>query len=67
VPNLVPSDAANVTDSAGSAHLAVIADLLADLPEDERRGVIANMASADRATVARMLVARLAGREGRPA
>ena len=67
VPNRVPSDAASVTDSAGTAHLAVIADLLADLPEDERRSVIADMASADRVAVAKMLVSRLANKEGRPA
>jgi len=65
VPNCVPSDAENVTDSAGADPLAVIADLLADLPEDERRGVIADMAPADRVVVAKMLVARLASGGGR--
>ncbi len=66
VPNCVPSDAANVTDSADASPLAVIADLLADLPEDQRRGVISDMAPADRVAVAKMLVSRLAGRERRP-
>lgn len=67
VPNCVPSDASNVTDSADSAGLAVIADLLAELPEDERRSVIADMVPADRVAVAKLLVTRLTDKGGRPA
>ena len=45
--------------------MAVIADLLADLPEAERREVIAGLPTADRVIVAKiLLVGRLAGKEG---
>jgi hypothetical protein len=52
---------------APSPHLAAIADLLANLTEDERRAVIADMAPADRVAVAKLLVAGLASGGGRPA
>ena len=39
-------------------RLAVIADLLADLPEQQRREVIADLPPADRAAVARLLIGK---------
>ncbi len=39
-------------------RLAVIADLLSDLPQAERREVIAELPPADRAAIARMLIGR---------
>jgi len=39
-------------------RLSVIADLLADLPETERREVIAELSAGDRVTIARMLIGR---------
>ncbi len=43
---------------ADKARLAVIADLLADLPDNERREVIAELPPADRAGIARLLIGR---------
>ena len=42
------SDGKNTHKSTDSDRLAVIADLLADLPETNRRGVIANLPTTDR-------------------
>ena len=60
VPKLVPSEHEDGTESAELAadRLTVIADLLADLPEAERRPVIADLPPADRAAIARLLIAR---------
>jgi hypothetical protein len=43
---------------ADKARLAVIADLLAELPDAERREVIADLPPADRAAIARLLIGR---------
>jgi hypothetical protein len=40
------------------ARLAVIADLLADLPDAQSREVIAELPPADRAAIARLLIDR---------
>ena len=56
------SNAENGPNQAGK--LEVIADLLADLPEAERRDVIADLSPADRVAVARLLIAR-PGTEGK--
>ena len=50
------SNAENGPNQAGK--LEVIADLLADLPEAERRAVISELAPDDRVAVARLLIAR---------
>jgi len=39
-------------------RLAVIADLLADLPEQQRREVIADLPAGDRAAIARLLIGK---------
>ncbi len=56
VPKTVPSEHENTHKSADSDRLAVIADLLADLPQAERRAVIADLAPADRVTIAGLLM-----------
>jgi Mg/Co/Ni transporter MgtE len=55
---LVPSECESVQQTAdsGADRLAVIADLLADLPDAERREVIAELPPADRAAIARLLI-----------
>jgi hypothetical protein len=60
VPSLVPSERDNKqqTGDSGADRLAVIADLLADLPDAERREVIAELPPADRAAIARLLIGR---------
>ncbi len=60
MPSLVPSEQENGHKSASSDadRLAVIADLLADLPVAERRAVIDELAPADRVAIARMLIGR---------
>ena len=60
VPRLVPSEHENgaKTSDSDADRLAVIADLLADLPEAERREVIAELPPAERATIARMLIGK---------
>ena len=63
VPKNVPSEHKNGHEAADSNvadthRLAVIADLLADLPEQERREVIADLPPADRAAIARLLIGR---------
>ena len=45
-------------DAADTTRLAVIADLLADLPEAERCEVIAELAPTERVEIARLLIAR---------
>ena len=57
---MVPSERENVPESADSEpdRLAVIADLLADLPEADRREVIAELTPADRMAIARRLIGR---------
>ena len=47
-----------VQAEADKDRLAVIADLLADLPDAERREVIAELPPADRAAIARLLIGR---------
>ena len=51
---------ANQAENAPKAadRLEVIADLLADLPQEQRREVIADLAPADRAAIARLLIGR---------
>jgi hypothetical protein len=44
------------TASSTTTRLAVLADLLADLPAAERREVIASLPSTDRAAIAKLLV-----------
>ena len=39
-------------------RLAVLTDLLADLPETDRRELIADLTAADRVTIARLLINR---------
>ncbi len=56
VPKLVPSEHENTHKSGDSDRLDVIADLLADLPQAERRVVIADLAPTDRVTIAGLLV-----------
>jgi len=56
VPKMVPSEHENAPKSGDSDRLAVIADLLADLPQAERRAVIAELVPADRAAIARLLI-----------
>jgi len=60
VPKLGSSEHENGAESAGpeADRLAIIADLLADLPESERQAVIADLAPADRHTIARLLIRR---------
>ena len=60
VPRLVPSERETAQQAAdsGADRLAVIADLLADLPDAERREVIAELPPADRAAIARLLIGR---------
>ena len=60
VPKSVPSEHENGAESSESDadRLAVIADLLADLPEAERREVIAALPPAARAAIARLLIGR---------
>ena len=60
VPRLVPCEHENGDESASSDadRLAAIADLLADLPQAERREVIAELPPADRAAIARLLIGR---------
>ena len=60
VPKLVPSEREIVQQAAdsGSDRLAVIADLLTDLPDAERREVIAELPPADRAAIACLLIGR---------
>jgi hypothetical protein len=60
VPKSVPSERETVQQAAdsGADRLAVIADLLADLPDAERREVIAELPPADRAAIARLLIGR---------
>jgi len=41
-----------------NTRLAVLADLLADLPETERQILIADLPTADRVTIARILIER---------
>ena len=41
---------------ADTTRLAVIADLLADLPDAERRDVISELSPADRVSIARLLI-----------
>jgi len=48
-------------------RLAALADVLADIPEEDRRGIVADLNADDRIAIAKMLVARLASGEGRPA
>jgi hypothetical protein len=56
VPKMVPSEHENAHKSSDSDRLAVIADLLADLPQAERRAVIADLAPADRVKIAGLLI-----------
>ena len=56
--NACTSNDENGPNQAGK--LEVIADLLAGLPEAERRDVITELAPADRVAVARLLIARSA-------
>jgi hypothetical protein len=48
--------ATTTTASATTTRLAVLADLLTDLPSPQRREVIASLPAEDRATIARMLI-----------
>ena len=52
----------NGPDSRQSDELAAIADLLVDLPTAERQAAIADLPVNERAQVARLLIARRAGR-----
>jgi hypothetical protein len=56
VPKMVPSKHENTHKSDDSDRLAVVADLLADLPQIERRAVIADLAPTDRVTIAGLLI-----------
>ena len=60
VPKSVPSEHENVSEPVNPHfdRLAVIADLLADLPQAERREVIDELPPSDRAAIARLLIAR---------
>jgi len=57
---LVPCEHENGAESpeSNADRLAVIADLLADLSQAERREVIADLPPADRAAIARLLIGR---------
>ena len=59
-PKSVPSEPENAPDSASSDHnrLAVIADLLADLPEAQSREAISQLTPQDHVAVAQLLIAR---------
>lgn len=48
--------AAAATASAATTRLAVLADLLADLPAPDRRAVFAGLPLTDRASIAKLLV-----------
>lgn len=50
------SDTTSTETVEGDDRLAMIADLLADLPQAERRAVIADLAPTDRAAIARLLI-----------
>ena len=54
--NACTSNAENGSNRAGK--LGVIADLLVDLPEAERRDVISDLSPTDRVAIARLLIAR---------
>jgi hypothetical protein len=58
VPKTVPGKRENAPHApdSGANRRAVIAGLLVDLPEPERREVIAELAHSDRAAIARMLI-----------
>ena len=60
VPRLGPDEHENGAESpeSGTDRLAIIADLLTDLPEAERREVIADLPPTDRAAIARLLIRR---------
>jgi hypothetical protein len=50
--------ASATTTASTTTRLAVLADLLAELPAPERREVIASLPAVDRAGIARILVSR---------
>ena len=60
VPKSVPSKHENRTEYAelGADGLEVIADLLADLSESERREVIADLSPDERVAIARILTTK---------
>ena len=60
VPRLVPREHENASESHDTQadRLVVIADLLAELPQAERREVIAGLPPTDRAAIARLLIGR---------
>ncbi|MCE5276972.1 MAG: hypothetical protein ABFD92_19825 [Planctomycetaceae bacterium] len=49
----------------GDARLHALADLLASLDAEQRQAMISSLPAASRAAIARLLVERLAGEEGR--
>jgi len=55
------ADSAPKALESDTDRLAVIADLLADLPQAGRREVIAQLPRADRAAIARLLIGRNPG------
>jgi hypothetical protein len=55
-PLTTPPNGARTIACTSDAKLAVLADLLADLPTAERRAVIASLPAADRVAIARLLV-----------
>ena len=58
VPRSVPCGHENAPEPHDAEHLAAIADLLADLPQTERREVIAELVPSDRVAIARLLIDR---------
>jgi len=57
-PLTTPSNGARTSACTSEAKLAVLADLLADLPGPQRREVIASLPAEDRAGIAHLLVSR---------
>jgi len=55
-PLTTPSNGARTSACTSEAKLAVLTDLLADLPSPERREVIASLPVADRAAIAKLIV-----------
>ena len=55
-PLTTPPNGARTSACTTDAKLAVLADLLADLPSPQRREVIAGLPAADRVAIARMLI-----------
>ncbi len=54
-PLTTPPNGARTSACTSEAKLAVLADLLADLPTAERRDIIASLPTADRAAIARQI------------